>query len=212
MSYIRTTTNEYPISEASIKGEFSDTSFSNPFVPPIVFAHVFPSPMPEFDSVLQTLQEGIPTLTTKGHYEQTWNIIPLYTKAADKTAAKERHLLEQKSLKKDLVNANRKDKELLGLVYAFPDSSGTIQTGDEDIRNVLAITTTGMILNSQGIDTKVISFRDKENVIHMLTPIEAITMGLAVQTFISDTYVDAWSKKTAIDGATTITELNEVLV
>lgn len=212
MNYINTETLQYPVSEQDIKTALPLRSFAFPFSPPVEYLPVFPAPQPMYDPVLETVQEVAPVLTDKGHYEQTWSVVALYSKSTERTAAKAVHLAAQKLIKKEAVNAARKTAESAGLPYTFTDSAGTIQTADEDIRNVLAVTTTALVLNSQGIVDAVIPFRDLENVTHMLTPDEAITMGMAVQAFISTTYSDAWAKKAAIDAATTILQLNGVAV
>jgi Domain of unknown function (DUF4376) len=211
-NYIHIETSKYPVSETDIKDVFPTTIFPSPFVAPNNYAPVFPTPVPAYDSVLETVKESTPVLTTKGHYEQTWEIVDLYPTKAKKNAAIKAYLNDQKSIKKDLVDASRKIKESAGLSYKFPDSVGTIQTSDEDIRNVLVITTTALVLNSKGINTSVIPFKDLENVVHMLTPTEAISMGMAVQEFISSTYTEAWALKTAIESSTNLINLNKVIV
>ena len=212
MNYINIKTNQYPLSEQDIKALEPLKLFPSPFQPDGDYASVFPTPQISFDQVLETVQEDVPVLTSKGHWEQTWKIIQLYTKTADKTAAKAVYLAAQKLLRKEQVNVLRKTKESAGLAYTFPTGSGTIQTEDEDIRNVLAVTTTALVLQAQGVVEAVIQFRDKENSTHDLTPTQAIAMGLAVQTFISSTYSDAWSKKAEIDAATTLINLNKVIL
>jgi hypothetical protein len=212
MNYINTETLEYPVSEQDIRNVNPLLAFPSPFVAPENFSFVFPTPQPMCDHVLETIQEDVPVLTDKGHYEQTWKVVQLYTTTAKKNAAKADYLETQKTLKKDQVSNNRKSKELAGLLYAFSDSVGTIQTSDEDIRNVLVVTTTALILQSNNIVDPVIQFRDLENVIHLMTPVEAIAMGMAVQAFISSTYTESWALKAAIDSATTLLNLNKVII
>jgi hypothetical protein len=212
MNYINIKTNQYPLSEQDIKALEPLKLFPFPFQPDENYAAVFPTPQISYDIVLETAQEDVPVLTSKGHWEQSWKIVQLYTKAADKTAAKAAYLALYKPLIKEQVNNMRKTKEAAGLAYVFPDSSGTIQTEDQDIRNVLAVTTAALVLKSQGVVDPVIQFRDKENVTHSLTPDEAIYMGMAVQSFISDTYSYAWDKKAEIDAATTLINLNKVVL
>lgn len=74
--YINTTTNEYPLSEASIKALYPNTSFPNPFKAPEEFSWVFPSP-PTYNTDTERCVETAPALTSKGHWEQQWLIISL---------------------------------------------------------------------------------------------------------------------------------------
>lgn len=70
--YINTETNAYPITEADIRAANPLTSFpqflDKQLLNDLGYAVVFPSPQPE-----GTI-EGLPNLTSKGHYEQTWII------------------------------------------------------------------------------------------------------------------------------------------
>ena len=77
MSYINTTTNQYPVSEYDIRSEHPSTSFPVPFVPPDNFSWVFPVPQPEHDPITQFVMETSPVLTGLGHYEQTWVVTDL---------------------------------------------------------------------------------------------------------------------------------------
>lgn len=109
------------------------------------------------------------------------------------------------------INERRIVLEKNGLSYQFPDSVGVIQTRDDtDIRNIQSVTTTSLILKSQNIDSPVISFRDEGDVTHMLTPDQAIEMGLAVQSFIAGVYQWAWDAKANIDACTTLEELDAI--
>jgi hypothetical protein len=63
------------------------------------------------------------------------------------------------------------------------------------------VTTSALALEIQGITDPVIPFRDQEDAIHMLTPAQAIEMGLAVQNFVSGTYQWAWAKKAELAAA-----------
>lgn len=78
MAYINTETNKYPVSKTEILDEFPTTTFpDDPFVPPEKYKAVFPSPVPTYDPITQAVTEGTPTLTNKGHYEQTWAVSDL---------------------------------------------------------------------------------------------------------------------------------------
>lgn len=82
--YINTETLvEY--SEQGIKELFRNTSFSTPFVPPVVYELVFSTPQPVHDPVSERVQLSTATLTDKGHYEQTWLILPRYEDYTDES-------------------------------------------------------------------------------------------------------------------------------
>ena len=87
MNYINTATGEYPVSESTIRAAYPNTSFPVPFVAPEGYVFVFPTPQPEFNPVTQRVQETTPMLTAKGHYEQQWEIIELFSTQAEKDAA-----------------------------------------------------------------------------------------------------------------------------
>ena len=74
-------------SESEIRALFPNTSFPAPFVAPEGYTLVFPAPPPEFNPVTQRVQETIPMLTAKGHYEQQWEIAELFSTQAEKDVA-----------------------------------------------------------------------------------------------------------------------------
>lgn len=83
MNYINTATGEYPVSESDIRAAYPNTSFSVPFVAPEGYVFVFPTPQPEFNPVIQRVQETAPALTVKGHYEQQWEVVPRFAPYTD---------------------------------------------------------------------------------------------------------------------------------
>jgi hypothetical protein len=62
--------------ESEIRSAHPNTSFATPFSPD-GYAVVFDFPQPTYDKYSETVQQGLPVLTSKGHWEQTWNIIQL---------------------------------------------------------------------------------------------------------------------------------------
>lgn len=62
--------------EHEIRSAHPNTSFATPFSPD-GYAVVFDVPQPAYDKYSETVQQGLPVLTAKGHWEQTWNIIQL---------------------------------------------------------------------------------------------------------------------------------------
>ena len=81
------TTNLTQHSESDIRALFPNTSFPVPFVAPEGYVLVFPAPQPVFNPVTQRVQETTPVLTAKGHYEQQWEIVELFSTQAEKDAA-----------------------------------------------------------------------------------------------------------------------------
>lgn len=82
--WINTETNQYPVSEQDIRAAFPNTSFATPFVAPEPYAVVFIAPVPEYDRITHGYREVAPTLTGKGHYEQTFEV---YALEAEQVAA-----------------------------------------------------------------------------------------------------------------------------
>jgi hypothetical protein len=81
--YINTETNAYPVSEAQIRAEFVNTSFTVPFVAPEPYVVVFTTPQPQHDQVIQAVREAAPVLTDMGHWEQQWEVVPRFVEYAD---------------------------------------------------------------------------------------------------------------------------------
>mgnify|MGYP003346456733 CR=1 FL=1 len=80
MEYIIIDTQEV-VSQGELRRRNPDTSFPAVWGPDVLeflgVAVVFPAPQPEFDSVSQSIIQGAPVLTDKGHYEQSWTIVDL---------------------------------------------------------------------------------------------------------------------------------------
>ena len=76
--YINTQTLQYPLSEQDIRLANTNTSFAYPFQPPEEYEHVFPTPTPTYDNVVQVIVEVAPELTNKGHWEQRWEVRPKF--------------------------------------------------------------------------------------------------------------------------------------
>jgi len=83
MPYLNTETNSFNISEQEIKLAYPNTSFTDPFVPFDPFVFYFTAPQPEHDQVIQSCREIAPVLTSKGHYEQEWEIVPAFSEYTD---------------------------------------------------------------------------------------------------------------------------------
>lgn len=87
--YLHTLTQRYPVSESEIRSLFPNTSFPVPFVAPEDYVWVFPAPQPAFNSISQSVREIAPELTSKGTWQQRWEVIDLDadTIAANQQAA-----------------------------------------------------------------------------------------------------------------------------
>lgn len=111
MNYINTQTGDYPVSETHIRATFPNVSFPTAFVPPDEYALVFPAPQPVYNRTTETLTEGPPVLTVKGHYEQTWTTVALDPEVAAINVELERLALieakcKQVDIERDLRIAN----------------------------------------------------------------------------------------------------------
>lgn len=83
-NYINTATGQWPISETQIRTDFPQTSFPSPFVPPDEYKVIFPAPAPTpANPVIQTVREITPVLTSKGHYEQSYEIVDRFSDYTD---------------------------------------------------------------------------------------------------------------------------------
>lgn len=106
--YINTTTLQYPLSERDIRAGFPDTSFPVPFAAPEGYAWVFPAPAPAHDSVIQYAREIAPVLTTKGTWEQRWELVDRYATQGEADAAVAADTLaKQAALQASIVKATQ---------------------------------------------------------------------------------------------------------
>ena len=107
MSYINTDTLQHPVSEQDIRALFPNVSFPEPFEPPANFQLVFPAPQPEYDPITQSVREGQPGLTIKGHWEQQWEIVALdaETIAANQAAKAQADLAAKKAKRQDDIDS-----------------------------------------------------------------------------------------------------------
>lgn len=201
--------------EEQFREEFSDTFFPNPISVDAItdrgFTVVLSSPQPTPNDLQNVIRDGV-EFDTKGNVVQKWKLVPKFSTVEEEYAYIAEQLVEAKRVFKNAVEAERARRESMGVPYKFPDDTiGTIQTRNaDDIRNVLGVTAAALVLSSQNIDSPVIMFRDDEDVIHVLTPSQAIQMGMFVQEFISSNYSYAWDKKSEIDAATTIEALRQI--
>lgn len=74
--YINTSTLQ-EVSEQEIRNMFPNTSFSVPFIPPEPYKVLFQVPTPVYDWITQSVRKGTPVYTSKGNWEQTWEVVDL---------------------------------------------------------------------------------------------------------------------------------------
>jgi hypothetical protein len=74
-NYINLQTHQVS-TESEIRAAHPNTSFPTPFTVE-GYSCVFDAPQPAYDKYTQTIAQGIPVETLKGHWEQTWSIIQL---------------------------------------------------------------------------------------------------------------------------------------
>lgn len=82
MPYIHKTLFTYPVSEQDIRTANPNLSF------PAVFEHkdyslVFASPRPTYNPITHFAREIAPVLTGLGHWEQGWEVVPLFNTYID---------------------------------------------------------------------------------------------------------------------------------
>lgn len=199
------------------KNEFPTTGF------PAILTHdlitdrgygvVLASPQPQVTDLQYVVRDGA-EIDAKGNVVQKWKVVNRFETPEQEQEYIAQRLVDAKHAKKLVVDTERVRLEQAGASYTFPDEIvGTIQTRNaDDIRNIQGVTTAALVLMSQGVTTPVIMFRDHEDVIHALTPEQAIAMGMFTQQFISNTYQWAWDKKAEIDATNSIEQLNAVVI
>jgi len=93
-NYIELATLRYPVSQSQIRAENPQTSYPASFPVPDGYAVVFPAPAPTHDPITQYVREIAPVLTSKGNYEQTYEVLPL---DAETIAANQARKVEQEN-------------------------------------------------------------------------------------------------------------------
>ena len=62
--------------EHEIRAAHPNTSFPVPFIAE-GYSCMFDAPQPDYDKYTQTIAQGVPVETIKGHWEQTWIVLDL---------------------------------------------------------------------------------------------------------------------------------------
>ena len=103
MSYIRLSDMAYPVSEQEIRAAYPDVSFPTPFRAPEEFAVVFPVPQPAHDTWTHGVREIAPALTSKGTWEQSWEVYPIARTAEEES----KRLADTKAAKLAAIHAEK---------------------------------------------------------------------------------------------------------
>lgn len=152
MNYINTKTNQYPVSEQDIRNINPNTSFSSPFIAPPEYALVFASPQPEFNQVTQTAREVQPELTSKGNYEQRWEVVSKFVEYNDEqgvlhTVAEQ----EAEAIAKDSAEkAERIQKEIVDSTQQRLDSFAKTRNYDSILSACTYATSTVLKFQAEG--------------------------------------------------------------
>lgn len=194
--YINKQTYQYPLSELDIRRLHPNISFGIPFVPPSIYAAVESVPRPVVNPLTHVVFESAPE-HVDGIYRQNWTI----NQASPESI--EANLSAAKADKKKQIESVRSEKETAGFPFVFSDGLGMVQSRERDIRNINGIVTTALILKSNNVTSASLPFRDLDNNMHMMTPTEALQLGLAATSFVSNIYNISWAKKAEVDGLTT---------
>ena len=92
-----------------------------------------------------------------------------------------------------------------GVPFMFGNTLDTVQTRDErDMINISGVATRAMLLQAQGVQEPVISFRAQSNTTYPLTPAQAVALGEAVADHQQQIYSTTWLLKDAIASATSV--------
>ena len=88
--YIDTVTGDYPLTADDIKSRLPNTLFSHPFIPPVGYAEVEHTPMPEWKPAIEHCVEGAPEFS-QGVWKRTWIIEKLYSDPSAEATALAAH-------------------------------------------------------------------------------------------------------------------------
>ena len=148
MSYINTTTGEYPVSEAQIRLAYSNTSFSVPFKAPDDYAWVSPTPQPIYEPITHGVREIAPALSSKGEYEQQWEVYKLKPEQVNK------NLVAAKAGLMEAATTKRWDVMTGGITLPGGMHVGTSIDDQNRITSVVANATLVGLTNESLVDFK----------------------------------------------------------
>ena len=153
MSYINTDTLQYPVTEQDIRALHPNTSFPEPFVPPDNYALVFAAPQPSYDPITQTVREGQPGLTLKGHWEKQWEVVDLEADQvlANQTAKAAADLIARKAGRQSAIDALTVTVD--GMVFDGDETSQTRMARAIVVMQAASIPTISWVLHDNTVAT-----------------------------------------------------------
>ena len=83
VGYLELATLRYPVSQTQIRAENPNTSDPASFPTPEGYKVVFPAPKPSYNEVTQVAREIQPELTSKGAWEQQWEVVSKFQEYTD---------------------------------------------------------------------------------------------------------------------------------
>ena len=161
--------NTYPVYLAQVRTDNPNTSFpdecDSDYLATIGYFPVADVAQPLGDVVT----EGDPTFAN-GVWSQAW-VVRSFT--ADELAT---NLAAAKSAAMDDINNKLTSALEKGFSFAFTDVAGHVQLRDGDRGNIASARIRADALVAQGTTDPVMPFRDWENVTHMCTPAQIVTL------------------------------------
>lgn len=219
--YIRLSDSQYPISVKQIKEAFPDRSFRSPFTPPADYAWVFPTPKPEHDSVIKRVVEIAPALSTKGKWEQQWEVRSAFTEYTDgedvlhtvaeqEAAAIAADLLKKQEALAKQIDVIRYSKIYMeSIPYTFPgdtEPDGVQMRDETDRQNIQDV-----IIDATIKDPNTIMYvMPTSNNIKPMTAAQVIEMGQYLKSRGDQIMQYSWQLKAQINAVETIEELSTI--
>lgn len=108
-------------------------------------------------------------------------------------------VIEARRQKRETINDFRNQK----IYGGFEHNNITWGTSPTDIQNLNAVCT----LIAVGAITSDVTWRDANNINHLLTPTDIVTLAATLGTFVGTCYQVSWTHKANIDALTTMNEI-----
>lgn len=195
--------NTYPVYLSQVRTDFPDTSFpdecDSDYLATIGYFPVADVAQPAGDVVT----EGDPVFAN-GVWSQAWTVRSF---TADEIAAT---LATTKTTMMNDINAKLDAALQQGFSFAFTDVSGHVQLRDGDRANISSARIRADALVAQNTTDPVMPFRDWENVTHMCTPAQIVTLSDAAYEAYLGFLGAGWTLKDAVTKAADIASLPAV--
>lgn len=165
----------------------------------------FPEPGPGAPPYLEVSGEAEQRILNGESYRITGNGQSVEFLAVSEIEAQ--RLNQAKQAKREQIDAWRQQAETAGFPYTFPDgSTGIVQIRNSDDKANI----TGLVVAAQSNPGAMLEFRDGGDISHDMTSEQVISMGTAVQAFISSNYQRGWALKDQVDGAATLADVEAI--